>query len=722
MPYQPTYPYPYMDTIDVERNEGNVFKCLINSKDTVLDGCINIFKNSSQSDTLIYNGSSTGIYYNDKVPNNSFVKINLVTSVYNDLSERLKNNEVLIMYINSKYGQIREVNSSGSEIRIYFTEWISSLSNTSYDCSIYTNYVKKVPLSTDNLPFVGGVGDESWLTCVVDKEGLHNGLDYKWMLSLTFQDYKTITSDSVPNITNYNNTNKFVYIIYDETVYTTLEQGLKNNMLFNIIINSEQTKITSVLNVSDYIKIEFEELTFVPKSNDWFEIYSTTTKLNTPEYYFKARTTPEVDFDVPEKIKSSVYTFEANYSQRQKVGVAYFQYDLYSNGVLIDSSGQVFSQNISYTFENFVSGVPYSIKLTVVNDDRIEIEKEKKFNVEYELLASIINPIISLNNFKGYASVDFSNNAIIPSTLIGSQNVNYKVFGKPDYKIVSNGHLISTVSPTAFIIQHFDNILTGMYLKIKEELRKIIWLGTDTLGNTIVSIDKRFSIDISLGDEYEICSYYNGIHLNAEQAILWDNISGNQLVLPEKSTQVVHWHASHGFNGLVLEKVDFDNPEKSIFVYYNDGMFLYKIGSKRLVYNPYVGRASAIAGKDERSDKGTIIEHSSNSVVLENSPLISVGKVIQVGTESRIIKSATVSQGNVTVVLDRAFSDSLFNSTDTYVVYDENYLYVLDDDDNLQDTDILIDNDLTNKYWWLIVVLPDEVQFIKTTSFTEGEV
>jgi hypothetical protein len=56
---------------------------------------------------------------------------------------------------------------------------------------------------------------------------------------------------------------------------------------------------------------------------------------------------------------------------------------------------------------------------------------------------------------------------------------------------------------------------------------------------------------------------------------------------------------------------------------------------------------------------------------------------------------------------------------DEYVIYDENYLYILSESDEISDGDILIDNDLSYKYWWLIVLLPNEVQFIKTVPFLE---
>lgn len=733
MPYQPTYPYPYMDTIDVEKSEGNNFKCLINSKDTILGATLNIRKNSSQSDVLISNGST--VSDDSSTENISTVYIDYDEELYNNLKERLNNNENLTLRIMSECRKIKSVGRrarlGGSPpyhyIMFSFTENFNSTSaGRNYQYYIYTDVVKRISLSEDLFPCTDKLGDESWLTCNIDNNGLYNGTDYKWSLNMKFQNYETLFTGYVSYVSS---NSAQVYLLYDENIYNLLKNKIENEHDCKIIVNSsEESDIRSVINDTInnimYMRVD-TSLTSPVSVGDWVEIYTETTDLTTPEYYFKARTTPEIVFDVPETISNGVHTFKATYSQKQKVGVAYFQYDLYADGELIDSSGQVFSQDISYIFESLVNGKNYLIKLIVVNDDKIELEEERGFAVKYELFAPVIDPMISVDNFKTCINVDFSNNASIPSTLIGSPDVKYEIFGNPEYKIISTGNLISYTSPTDIIIQPCETLMVGMYLKIGNELRQIVDKTRIDAENVSVTLDEDFTTTPEVGVKYEICSYYNGIRLNKDQAILWDNISGNPLVLPNKSTQVVHWHASRGFNGLILEKTNSEKPEESLLIFYSGGVFTYKIGAlSEVSYNPYVGIASAIAGRDEYSTTGVVQDYSSStlSIILENSPLIEVGKCIQIGTESRTIESIAIGETTTEAVLDRTFTIDPVALIDSYVIYDENYLYTLSDSDELFDTDILIDNDLAYKYWWLIVILPDKVQFIKTTSFIESEV
>ena len=56
MAYQPTYPSPYMETIDAYQEGGNNFKCLVNPKDTVLDAVVNIYNNDIPAEYLVHTG------------------------------------------------------------------------------------------------------------------------------------------------------------------------------------------------------------------------------------------------------------------------------------------------------------------------------------------------------------------------------------------------------------------------------------------------------------------------------------------------------------------------------------------------------------------------------------------------------------------------------------------------------------------------------------------
>ena len=634
MAYQPTYPSPYMEAIDVNQEGCNIFKCLINPKDTILDATLNIYSNTDGS------------------------------------------------------------------------------------------LVKTVELDDSIFPFVGGLSDSSWLTCSVDGENLINKRDYKWAITLTFDELDYVASGSVSSA-KHSSSSDTIYIPYNSSLYNQLKDG----GVYYITIKSERVEIegcgyTSESGIPTTIHMYTKEpFSATPSEGDIYDIDADHLILTSPEYYFKARTNPTVTFEVPETISNSTHIFEAIYSQEQKVGVAYFQYDLYSNASLIASSGKIFTQKISHTFENLVNGTDYWVKLSIVNDDGVEICEERTFSVDYPITTTAINPVISADNNKACIGVDFSNNASIPSTIIGADTVSYKVFGTPKHVVVASGNVISYSSPS-IIIEPYDNIMIGMYININNETIKIVGFEQQQDGFLRVSLEKGFDETPRLDSYYEIYSYYNGIHLNDGESIFWNNISGKPLVIPDRSTQVIQWHGSQGFNGVILEKINSDFTLGSLVVEYDGEKFIYKMGTSDVVaYCPYKGTASAIGGKDEHSIVGYVQSYdvASTSITLTPSDVIKRGYVIQIENEYRTIVDISEASECTVVVLDRPFK-TIPKAGDAYVVYDDNYLYTLTDNDDLSDTDILICNDLSYKYWWLIVVLPDSVRFIKTLPFVESEV
>lgn len=743
MAYQPTYPSPYMEAIDATQEGGNIFKCLINPKDTILDASINIYNNGISDEKLVYTGG-TNTVSGDLPQSLTSITFNDV-KLYCELEKRIRQKESLLIHIvyngvTHKF-KITSIQYFTYGFVIYFNGSVA-IDNTSYKTyawQIYTQTVNSITLPESMFPFTGGLSDESWLSCVVENNMFNNGEDYKWSISLKTDEYKPIvtahralvpqTISGGSNIDCMNN----VYCAMTTALQAACMYAINQDGC-HIVINSETRQIDSINTVSSavvdgvtysgvsVIKLK-TPLSKAYTNNNIYTIMQSFDEFTSPEYYFKARTNPVVVFDVPEVINSSSHTFSATYSQDQKVGVAYFQYNLLKNGIEIASSGKVFTQNISHTFENLVSGTEYIIKLTIVNNDGVEIYEERTFSVDYPIMATTINPIISVDNDKTCISVDFSNNASIPSTLIGADCADYEVFGKPDYIVVSSGNVIAYSSPS-ITIEPYDNIMSNMYIKIGEETIKIVNYIRQEDETIVATLEDGFDVDPLIGSSYEICSYYNGIHLDEEQAILWDNVNDKPLVIPDRSSQVLHWHGSHGFNGLILEKINSEFVLGSTNVSYDGENFTYKLGTSEAVsYCPYSGTATAIAGRDEHSVVGTIQAYDSSfsSVTLESSEFITVGRSVQIGNEYRTIIDIVVNGETVVATLDRAF-DIEPTTDDTYAVYDDNYLYVLSDNDELSDTDILIDNDLSYKYWWLIVLLPDSVRFIKTVPFTESEV
>lgn len=757
MAYQPTYPSPYMEAIDATQENGNIFKCLINPKDTILDAFINIYNNDTTNERLIYTSSQESL--SGTAPR-IITYVHVPIDLYYELEQRTRRGEILSIRIvdgnNNIYTRtIRQMDCpiyGNTNIFIYLDNTVST-NSTSYQWFIYSNILDNIRFADGTFPFKGGLSDDSWLSCDVKTPALSNGEDYKWNISLKTDESKTIDrnlSAITPVATGGWSSN----LDFTNNIYCSLTENLLAQCMYAIhqdacfiTINSEKRRVINI--PTDYNNVIIGNETFFnvkclelekPLSKayshkDTFFISQSFDELASHEYYFKARKTPVVAFDVPAVINSSSHIFKATYSQEQMVGVAYFQYDLFKNGVEIASSGKVFTQDITYTFDNLVSGTEYDVVLTIVNNDGVELREERRFAVEYPSTSSVIAPVLSLNNKTGCISVDFDNNASIPATVGGGDTVEHKSFGVIDqpsnYSVVSSGKILEGSTPDKLIVDDYPNIKTDMYISVDGETVRVSHCENLDDAKIELQVEPSLQTEDVEGLPYEVLSFFNGIHLADNQSILWDTIGGNPLEFPDDSSQVVHWHGNHGFNGVIVEKINSELPLGSTVVSYDGMNFSYKLGTEDIVnFCPYLGLVSAIAGNNEHSGVSHVVEFDPASplsfkidkAAIESKFLPETEEIdglsVQINNESRTVTSLEDDGNNLSVTIDRAFLSDI--STETMcVIYDENYLYVLSDDDEIQDDDILIDNDLSYKYWWLIVLLPDEVQFIKTVPFLD---
>lgn len=153
---------------------------------------------------------------------------------------------------------------------------------------------------------------------------------------------------------------------------------------------------------------------------------------------------------------------------------------------------------------------------------------------------------------------------------------------------------------------------------------------------------------------------YNGIAVPSGVTLSWDKTSEEKPLNIEDTIQLLHWHGHNGFYGNIIEKSDASSPLLTISASYDGTAFYYKIAGEDKVTVP-------------------IYEKTSSAIVAN-------------------------ADGNIT-------EDS--------IVIDEDTVYILNDDDVLKDTDILICNDLTNKYWWHITIYNDRVDFIRGNKFSD---
>ena len=320
---------------------------------------------------------------------------------------------------------------------------------------------------------------------------------------------------------------------------------------------------------------------------------------DSPPYYFRTRPEPIITFDIPEEINACSIESTAEYSQKytdkyavqHEISVAYHSFELYCNGDLIDSTGDIYSPRMDYVYNNLIDGNDYTLKLTITNDNGMEFIEERDFRVRYNLYETTANPIVSFDSDKNCVIVDYSDNIVIAGKSEKNNRFNLITYADKDNKV------------------------------------------SDTT---------------------------NALSLNKGQNIFWDE-KGNGVPLNLTDTyQIIHWHGRPG-TGQILEITDNENSSNNIKVWYSEGFFFYKIGlSPQKQISPGYNKIDG-------------------EIVIENP----------------------ISQ-----------------TTDV----DENKLYMFYggyEDVNISDSDYILSNDLLYKYWWYIVILPDEVRFIRGEEYKD---
>jgi len=76
-------------------------------------------------------------------------------------------------------------------------------------------------------------------------------------------------------------------------------------------------------------------------------------------------------------VDSRIGNFKGTYNQAQSVGIKYHVFNLYDeSGILLDTTGEVYNGDLTYSYDAFLSGQDYSLKLTVVTQENVTIETE----------------------------------------------------------------------------------------------------------------------------------------------------------------------------------------------------------------------------------------------------------------------------------------------------------------------------------------------------------
>lgn len=133
------------------------------------------------------------------------------------------------------------------------------------------------------------------------------------------------------------------------------------------------------------------------------QVWNGATTVTSTELYFTAYTTPTLSLSVSSPITTQSYTFEPTYAQTESIDPKRFRAYLYdSSGNEIDDSDWIYSANIQYEFEGFISGDSYDVIFYVEDQNGLTANTGlQNFSVSYTAPDIVITPTITLDTDRG---------------------------------------------------------------------------------------------------------------------------------------------------------------------------------------------------------------------------------------------------------------------------------------------------------------------------------
>lgn len=368
---------------------------------------------------------------------------------------------------------------------------------------------------------------------VPSTSGMINGSDYTWRIQL-FESYPTIWVTSGYVVINTNTTTT----IYVQESYLI---GSGEYIKINNELREIATYSGGVITLST-------PLSSAPLLGDTYTIYS--NNLSSTNYYFKARTTPTLTVGtIPSTINTKSHTFTATYIQAENVGWKYFQWTLYnSNGGVIESSDEISTGDISYTFDGLVNGITYGVGLILETQDGLQMSiSPTYFNVVYTSPIVTQTPTVNVICEDNALSIDWDNVLANTGTAYGTDSA-------PHYTLVANEPYTNGSSVqlnTNSYIQWYIGSSGALVNLPFESTTYIHWTTNDSQFNGYIIKEEGLAVNllsVSLGSPTN-CSvgdkYYN-INANLIYTAVSTNTWGSVGVKPNSS--VIYYNLADGTN------------------------------------------------------------------------------------------------------------------------------------------------------------------------------
>ena len=376
MAYQPTFPSPYLTSIDVNKPETCIIKCAINPRDVISEYCIRIYN----VDTSQLVGFICGKYDLD---NQETVKYYTATTT--------------------------------CDYDFYIHDW-----ETTYEISEYDS----------PLPVYGSDANTGILSVSIPStilEEMSNGGNYSWKIALVGEETSTTKISTGAIMCGIYETDPELGVTYwhpsPNEEFSKIQKAYGNNfgpiylrsvirgtLHWNKIIRtfSKSEKELSDSSGGYWDGFTMQGVMSLNYSEEEYNYEVYTYSSISQEFFFATRSAMDCKFIDPPTVVSGVsHTFDAWYNQAENAKLSYYRFKLYCNGELIDDTNEVFSNSIKYRYDKFISGNNYSLSLDI-EDEFGNLETiGHAFRVEYSQSTAPIDCSICASR-DGYVEIDFS--------------------------------------------------------------------------------------------------------------------------------------------------------------------------------------------------------------------------------------------------------------------------------------------------------------------------
>ena len=184
-----------------------------------------------------------------------------------------------------------------------------------------------------------------------------------------------------------------ICIAYDLTIYLNSDSS--------IIHNTTKITLPTPLYNNQTLEVAIASAVLTAGTEYKWRIklyWDSTNFIESGEIFFKAYNSPTLSLTVPATINSNNYTFAPDYAQAQDVGVKYFIAYLFDvNGVQLATSDKVYSANVQYNFDGFISDNSYKVQFIVIDQNDMQANSGvKSFDVSYSEPSINIKPSVEL--------------------------------------------------------------------------------------------------------------------------------------------------------------------------------------------------------------------------------------------------------------------------------------------------------------------------------------